>query len=220
MKAVLLDGQRGTFFSLNWSEFYHDDAKDRALTASKRAVFAEVVAAHRFPPQGARGPIDPQAVYLPFGIVSLAPPTGDGRDSDTGVEATTGVFDDPEHNVSMFTFKAIRPSEPDEGNEPGFLQRIAKTFLGFAVGIRRVQGGKRSVAGLSGEELIFKAKDDPGLSFSWVYEPAQSIEWHRYVPMIVVDLETFTDDGRASFPKWNEILDSVQILPEQERGER
>jgi hypothetical protein len=97
-------------------------------------------------------------------------------------------------------------------SESGLIDRLAASLaMRFAPGVDvdKLRTGKRAVAGLNGEEVIFRGTQDgeSELSFTWLYTGKTD---SGDAPKISIEMET--PDGRAEekMKVWDAILDSIQ----------
>jgi hypothetical protein len=108
---------------------------------------------------------------------------------------------------------SVRTDVVDEVEEEGLMDRLAGfvlTKLGADLKIEKIRTGKRTVAGLKGEEVLIRASEPDGakkLAFTWDY-PGQKSSPHA--PNIIIDL--FSEDGHLEekLALWDAVLDSMR----------
>ena len=106
-----------------------------------------------------------------------------------------------------FTTRAVH-----EVSESGLVERLAASLaMNFAPGVDvdKLRTGKRSVAGLNGEEVIFRGTQDgkSELSFTWLFTGKVD---SGNAPKISIEMEA--PDGRVEekMRVWDIILDSIK----------
>jgi len=106
-----------------------------------------------------------------------------------------------------------------EESKIGLLERAANSLMMKLVGdlkIEKLRSGRRTVAGLPGEELIEKFTENGRntLSFTWMHlGKKDSAHW----PRVVVDMESRDGHLEEKLDLWDAILDSMRAAGRQDR---
>ena len=99
-------------------------------------------------------------------------------------------------------------------SESGLLDRLtAALAMKFAPGvdIDKIRSGKRTVAGIKGEELIMRGTEggETELSFTWLFPGEKDSREH---PKISIEMESPDGQLEEKLKIWDAILDSMQAV--------
>jgi len=126
-------------------------------------------------------------------------------------EGAYARFED--HPLGIYKF-TVETTSVDEVEKVGLLDKITAVIVsGYGQGVKidRLRTGKRTVAGLKGEEAILRMStdDDTELSFSWTY-PGKEDSGHY--PDITINMTA--EDGQAEEKTaiWDAMLDSMRPI--------
>ena len=94
----------------------------------------------------------------------------------------------------------------------GLLERAAASIASnYAPGVKleKIRSGKRTVAGLEGEELIEIAREDDeeSLSFAWMY--LGKVDSGHY-PNVVISMDSGAKEREQKIASWDSILNSMR----------
>ena len=205
VEVLLADDSHGVLIKTEWSN-YGDEAEHTSAGPDARRVLTEVLAAHRFLPPG-YAPADPAWFYLPAGAIALPYSASDGG----GEENLEILFLDA-GKERKFSLESVYPWQGRDSSKPGFMARVAQTIGGWALGMRSIRTGHRTVAGFAGEEALLRSKTEDGekLMFGWVYEPPENAP--GFQPKIVIELEAPATDLDGTLALWDQALDRIKRI--------
>lgn len=119
-------------------------------------------------------------------------------------------FEDKERGLRF----QIETESVDEVEEAGLMDRLGALVTsgyasGFGVSVDKIRTGKRKVAGLKGEEAIFRMEDSEReeVTFSWEFSGKED---SGDSPSILVTIETENRDIKEKTELWDAVLDSMR----------
>jgi hypothetical protein len=207
VEVLLTDPSHAILLRTNWTN-YGDAAEKTNVGPDARRRLEEVVAAHRFLSPG-DSKADPAWFFLPNGAITL-PYSASTRDAEENLGV---LFKDPSKEI-RFSLESTFPWQGRDSRKPSFLGRLTQVVGGWAFGMRSIRTGRRTVAGLKGEEALMRLKgdeDDPDeLAFGWVYEPPAGSTGFR--PKIAIELTSPATDVDEKVALWDLALDRIGLL--------
>lgn len=186
-------------------QYYLDE--DPGLEQVAEGIVTELAETYRRHPRGTTRGAGKGAFHLLDGAIERP---------FIGHETVDVGFSDPLLGVGP-TLKVSMRTERDR-EVPSAIKRWRSIALsGMLVGVSfdRIRARKRRVAGMDGEEVIYRASErgsEDEITFEW-YHPG--VERSPLQPMFTIELTTSAENYEAKLAYWERLLESVRPLAQE-----
>lgn len=206
-EALVTEGLRDVGSSGVWFYVQYDVFDDPTLEQFAERVTTEMAVAYRpYEPRADRA-ADRPALHLLHGAIERP---------FYGHETVSVFVEDPLLGVGGKL--SVRTRTDRDWELPSAIKRWRSIALsGKLVGVSfdRIRARKLRVAGMDGEEVIYRASErgsEDEVTFEW-YHPG--VERSPLQPMFTIEMTTSADDLDAKIAYWDRLIESVWPLPQE-----